>query len=240
MMLALSLVWEQPHANAKGCSDQFVSLPLIRPAMERYFVKLRSVHWEGIMPFEAMLGKKIYLSRAFENLSRPQKKRILELLLLGYGEYTPLLRLLEPSELKKLPKNRGAMLPYEVYTSDGRILSYPYNACNRLSTFNEYERERLPFFGIKLLRTQRYPLRRSAQERVKRIFWESLGYEKARKYWIAWVPESGYFEIDVPTVHYEGVLNSFLSTAPGYYYTVVVQGARHKTFYKGKDIESNS
>ena len=64
-----------------------------------------------------------------------------------------------------------------------------------------------------------------ANERdVRARFWKVVDYRNTRAYWIAWVPERGHFEIDVPDDPHHlfmDVLAAFWLTAPtGYRYVV--------------------
>lgn len=234
LMLA-SLIYFGLAFSAQACSDSLIDAKLIAPAMEQYLAKLRKQDWEGIQPFGSLEGERIYLTPAFEQLKFRQKKQVLELLLLGYGEYRPLMQLMTPESRRRLRESGGTMLPYTVYTSDGRVVSVPYNGCNRMLVLTEYERSRLGFLGIHLQRQQRYPMSRWQQEQIKKLFWNTVGYELAGDYWIAWVPESGHFEIDVPHQNYERVLEHFWKVAPTYYrYIVMENGTRRYTYFRGK------
>ncbi|MEZ0373235.1 MAG: hypothetical protein ACAI44_29355 [Candidatus Sericytochromatia bacterium] len=206
--------------------------------MTRYFRTLTRTRWEGVQPFDRLEGKRIYLSPAFERLSARQKKHVLSLLLLDYGDYKPLLQLLPSRQRHEIALSGGAMVPYEVYSSDGRLVSLPYNGCNRLTMLTEYERARIGFLGVASLnhgRVQRYPMSRWQQERIKKLFWQSVGYQRAGEYWIAWVPESGHFEIDVPSLNHGQVLRPFWQSAPSYYrYVVVDRGRRLYSQVRGQ------
>lgn len=222
-------------AQAQGCEDQILDQNLLQPAMRQYFNKLRRVRWEGIQPFDRLDGKKIYLTPAFDRLEAEKKKHLLSLLLLNYGEYKPLLQLLPMAYAERLERSGGTMSPYEVYTADGRMISMPYNGCNRMTALTEYERSRLSFLGFRPSRSLRYPMSRWQQEQVKKAFWQTVGYQHAGDYWISWVPETGRFEIDVPSLNHNRQLKSFWKQAPAYYrYMVVDRGRPLYTSHRGR------
>lgn len=212
-------------AQAQGCEDQILDQNLLQPAMHQYFNKLRRVRWEGVQPFDRLEDERIYMSPDFDTLSAEKKRHLLSLLLLNYGEYKPLLQLLPAAYVERLERTQGAMSPYEVYTADGRLISMPYNGCNRMTALTEQERTRLSFLGFRKTRQQRYPMSRWQQEQVKKAFWQAVGYQQANQYWISWVPETGRFEIDVPSLNHNRRLSPFWKNAPDYYrYQVVDRG----------------
>lgn len=225
-------------ARADACYDKLIEVKWVQGAMENYFKKLRSTTWEGIQPFERLKGKRIILSEEFNGLTAAQKRNVLDLLLLKYGEYKSLMPLMSVQNRQHIRASEGSMLPFEVYTHDGRLVSLPYNGCNRITVLTEYERSRLSFLGIKIKRVQRYPMSHWNEEEVKKLFWNAIGYDKAGQYWIAWVPEKGYFEINVPKPSHEGVLKDFWQVAPNYYrYVIVDQGTLQYTYFRGKRSE---
>ena len=225
-------------AQAGACYDKVLKLEWVRPAMEKYIEKLRSSPWEGIQPFDSVQNNRIILSPEFAKLSGHQKRQILDLLLLNYGEYKPLMKLMSSENRRRIRESEGSMLPFEVYTHDGRLVSLPYNGCNRIIVLTEYERSRLGFLGIEVQRVQRYPMSRWNEEYVKKLFWNAIGYEKAGKYWIAWVPEKGHFEIDVPQSNHEAVLKAFWPVAPDYYrYVIIDKGTLQYTYFRGERKE---
>lgn len=220
---------------AQACPSVMMEHPALQRAMQTYFEKLKQSPWEKVFPFDRIEGERIYLSSQFDKLSGHQKKQVLSLLLLDYGEFSPLLKLLKPTEEQTVRQKQGSMLPYWVYTADGRVVSVPYNACNRMTVLTEYERSRLAFLGLKVPRTQRYPMSRWQQEYVKKLFWSSVGYENAGDYWIAWVPEKGHFEVDVPSRNHNQTLEPFWNVAPNYYrYMVVDRGTRLYSYFRGE------
>lgn len=58
---------------------------------------------------------------------------------------------------------------------------------------------------------------------LRQRLWETVGYDKAdQNWWIAWVPEAGHFEIDVPEDYDIAALQQFWQVAPERYrYTVM-------------------
>lgn len=214
-------------APTLACDQPLLDHRPLQPAMSRYFAKLTRTPWEGVYPFGRLEGKRIYMSPAFDRLEARQKKSVLSLLLLEYGDYVSLLPLLPSPQRQAVENSSGAMVPYEVYSADGRLVSLPYNGCRRLTLLTEYERSRIGFLGLTRGRIQRYPMSNWQQERIKKLFWQSVGYKRAGAYWIAWVPESGHFEIDVPSLNHSHILGRFWQQAPDYYnYVIVDRGQR--------------
>lgn len=233
LLALLSFCLMVPSAQA-ACESQFIESEAMQKAYTTYFEKLKAEKWEGILAFDRMSYQKIYMTPKFDKLKADAKKRILSLLLLDYGEYLQLNPLLSIEARREL---KGSMLPYAVYTADGRILSAAYNPCNRLITLTEYERSRLPFLGINIQRVQRYPMAPSIQEGIEKIFWKTVGYEQAGEYWIEWVPEKGYFEIDVPSLNHNAVLEAFWKQIPNpYRYLIVDRGTPIYLYYRGQKI----
>lgn len=234
------LCWSGLQLTAQACDERFVPGDMLAPVMQKYFQKLQSTAWEGVYPFDRMQGQAIYLSEDFDTLNARQKRHVLSLLLLDYGAYQPFLSLLNPQQRRQISSQQGSMLPYTVYAADGRVVSLAYNACNRLTLLTEYERSRLSFLGVESERTQRYPMSRWQQEEVKKVFWNTLGYDKAGSYWLAWVPEQGYFEINVPDAEHKA-LQAFWSKAPNYYrYLVVADGTRLYSYFRGQKTRFES
>lgn len=228
------LCWGAVQLAAQGCDERFLPGEALAPVMQKYLQKLQSTAWEGVYPFDRMEGQAIYLSEDFDSLNARQKRHVLSLLLLDYGAYQPFLSLLSPQQRQQISRQQGSMLPYTVYAADGRVVSLAYNACNRLTLLTEYERSRLGFLGVESERTQRYPMSRWQQEEVKKVFWNTLGYDKAGAYWLAWVPEQGYFEINVPDLGHKALLD-FWPKAPNYYrYLVVFEGTRLYSYFRGQ------
>ncbi len=227
---ALLIFCAWPASAYGACESVFLNTPETRQIYTRYFNQLKAKKWENIYAFSRFNPTGIYMTRAFDRIDAEKKRSLLALLLLDYGEYTQLAPL-----LPRIKKMEGSMFPYSVYGADGRILSVPYNPCNRLITLTEYERSRLQFLGIKSVRRNIYPLSTQRVEAVKKIFWNSVGYEKSGDYWIAWVPERGYFEINVPSLNHEKVLADFWKKAPSRYkYAVLDRGTHIYTYFRGK------
>ncbi len=238
LALSIVLLWFGLQSAVLACDETLLDRTLFDRAMKTYLSKLKQNSWEGVKPFGQLKGDRIYLTTAFNQLSATKKRRVLSLLLLDYGEYSPLIHLMNPKYRFQTSKQTGSMLPYWVYTSEGRVVSLPYNACNRMTVLTEYERSRLSFLGLKLKRVQRYPMSRWQQENIKKLFWNAVGYEQAGDYWIAWVPEKGRFEIDVPSKNHAQILNDFWKVAPQYYrYDVIDRGTASYSYFRGKQID---
>jgi hypothetical protein len=67
-----------------------------------------------------------------------------------------------------------------------------------------------------------FPITRFAEDAVRIQFWDSVTFKNADGWWIAWVPENGYFEINVPENFDYGRLQRYWQVAdPSYRYVVV-------------------
>lgn len=222
-------------APVQACDQPLIEPTLLQPAMQRYFGELARTRWEGGHPFGHIDGARIYMSHDFDALAENRKRQLLSLLLLDYGAYRPLLSWLSPETRAQIARSGGAMPAYEVYSADGRLISMPYNGCHRMTFLTEYERARSGFLGVRYKRIQRFPMSAWQQEQIKKLFWDQIGYKRAGDFWIAWVPESGHFEIDVPDERFARVLDAFWLIAPAYYrYVVVARGRRLYTRVGGR------
>lgn len=133
-------------------------------------------------------------------------------------------------------------LPFNVYASDGRIISGSYDGCTRFNLltekaryswyFNERGRslpvdkvsvEDLRNAGRPSWRNVKFPITVAQEKKVRSLFWQQMGYDSVKAgLWIAWVPEHGYFEVDIPDNYDLQKLSAFWKVAPRQYLYKVI------------------
>lgn len=130
---------------------------------------------------------------------------------------------------------------YEVYAADGRLVSAQYDGCTRTHLMTERDRYswylnrppvQMPLPMLRdALRNPGQPSWRKVNQsihpederRARFKFWETVGYAKANQgWWIAWVPEEGYFEVAVRHADDLNQLKPYLATAFRQYRYVVL------------------
>jgi hypothetical protein len=130
---------------------------------------------------------------------------------------------------------------YEVYATDGRLVSAQYDGCTRTHLLTERDRYswylnrppvQMPFPMLRdALRNPGQPTWRKIKQsihpederRARFKFWETVGYDKAKRgWWIAWVPEGGYFEATVRNADDVAQLKPYLENAFRQYRYVVL------------------
>lgn len=222
-----TLVATKAQAN---CADSIASLELVQPVMERYFQQLQQKSqfpWGKAQPYGKLSGDRMTLTPQFDALTGTQKKQVLDLLRLDYNSNW--FSLLSEQEQGLALKNPGivALSPYLVFASDDRLISYPYDGCTRLTLLTEFNRYQLEVGYSRSLpdRQIRFFLSPIQEKSVKKKFWQAVGYKQGDLQWIAWVPERGYFEINVykdAVNRYQNRLNKFWRVAPRKYRYVVL------------------
>ena len=241
--LALGFLFGVPSVLA-NCSDRIASLELVQPVMERLWPRLKAEN-----PIYGQIkDDSITLTEEFDRLSGLEKKQLLEQLKLGYNNnWFDFLTPEEKTEVLKDP-GLGAISPYRVYSYDGRLISVPYDGCTRLTLLTEKERfsyyyqtlqEGQTVVTVQMLRNTNQPSWRNvnvsiAQEKEEQIrlkFWQTIGYDRINEgWWIAWVPEQGHFEINVPVNYDKNRLQKYLPIASSEYKYVVMdnEGTQRK------------
>lgn len=161
--------------------------------------------WGRTKMFDTITQDRITLTSAFDKLTGVEKQQVLQVL-------------------------RVTGSNYRVYTADNRLLSAQYDGCTRSTLLTERDR-----FNWYLARS---PLQRAVtadelrnagnpswrtvnvsitpeQEKAQRLtFWSTVGYDKAKQgWWIAWVPEGGYFEVTVKNKDDSNRIQPFLQQA---------------------------
>ncbi len=218
-----------------NCNDRVSKLAYIDPAMTRLWSQLQNRQtypWGSARVYDRREGNTIHLAAAFDRLSGPQKKQAIALLQLDYSDR--LSDLLTAAERQQ--PGIGAIPPYRVLTSDGRLVRTAYDGCTSVVLLTEFERfdyyyTRRPRTGDRQVtvpelrnggnpfwREVRFPLAPEREAELRHRFWRAIGYDRAETgYWIAWVPERGAFEIVMPTGSDPAVLERFWSVTPGRY-----------------------
>lgn len=191
------------------------SQALIQPRWDA-LQQMETYPWGTARVYGQLEGDRITLTPAFDQLQDGNKLTALEMLDLG-------------------------ITPYRVYASDGRLLSAAYDGCTRFHMVTE--RQRYSWYFLAMGRSLPFDLPREelrnagrpgwrdvrveispAREREIRLsFWSRMGYDQADEgMWIAWVPEHGYFEINVPVGYDVDQLSRFWSVAPREYRYLVL------------------
>lgn len=217
-----------PHpadANCAGEPPDEISVPLIQQRWKE-LLQMQTYPWGTARVYSRLVldRREIWLDASFNQLRGSHKQQAVEMLQLGSS-------------------------PFTAYASDGRLVSARYDGCTRFDTLTERARfswyysaldRSLPANTARdLLRNVDRPAWRqvryriaAAQERsVRTLFWNQIGYAQASKgMWIAWVPEHGYFEINVPNGYNVQQLRRFWGLAPRQYRYIVVQSDGTQVF----------
>lgn len=223
-----------------NCADMIADIQQVQPAMERLWQQLQTqtvYSWGSLRPYGQLSGDRITLTTDFDRLTGSQKTQVLESLYLDYNHHN-WFDLLTPQEQQKALQQPGigALSPYKVYASDGRAISLPYDGCTRTtlltekarySWYSNFIKPNNPLFlrnlGYPSWRQVRFPISVEVEQKVRQQFWQTIGYKRANQdWWIAWVPEQGYFEINVPVNYQPQHLEKFWRIASTPYRYVVV------------------
>jgi hypothetical protein len=213
--IALSLMIAAPPALA-NCNDYVGRVEYWQSPMQRHWQQLQqrtSYPWGQARPYGEISGDRINLTADFDRLNGAQKQQVLSLLL--NPDWQQIVTLEE--QQAGIEQGTIGALPYAVYASDGRLVSAVYDGCTRTTMLTERARYSWYYNSIgrslpanlnpEALRNAGRPSWRqigrvisaTAERSMRTRFWNSVGYHQAANgFWIAWVPESGYFEINVP------------------------------------------
>lgn len=222
-----------------NCAGTTGSVEWHQSVMVEHFQQLqaRETHpWGTAQVYEQLDDGQVLLTAAFETLNGAQKQDAISTLLnYDFRDY------LTPEEYEQKFTEPGiGPTPYDVVASDDRLLSAAYDGCTRFTLLTE--RDRFSWYYNTRGRSQPYdlpdPLLRNvgnpdwrqvnfpiaaADERAVRLgFWNSVGYANA-DWWIAWVPENGVFEVNVPGNFDYGRLQRYWQVADQDYTYVVVR-----------------
>ncbi|WP_088889996.1 phosphoribosylaminoimidazolesuccinocarboxamide synthase [Leptolyngbya ohadii] len=216
--VALAAHWTiaTPPAQA-NCSDWVGRVEYWQSPMQQHWQQLQQqIHypWGQARPYGQFLRDRITLTADFDRLTGTQKQQVLTLLLNPDWQ-----QIITPQEQQAgLEQGTIGAIPYPIYASDGRLISGVYDGCTRMTLLtersryswyynsigrtlpNNLNREALRNVGTPAWRIVQVPISAAAERRVRAQFWNAIGYRQADQgYWIAWVPEGGYFEINVPS-----------------------------------------
>ncbi|MDX2254884.1 MAG: hypothetical protein NW214_05160 [Pseudanabaenaceae cyanobacterium bins.39] len=218
LTLSIALLYN-PLAVLANCSDTVRSLEESQPQVQAKWQELQKMSfypWGRQSVYQKLEGDRITLNANFDQLRDGQKAIALKLL-----------------------KLEG--MPHQVLSSDGRLLSAAYDGCTRFYLLTERERYSWYLNSIgrtlpkdlppKFLRNFNRPSWRKAniaideqtEAEIRLLFWQKMGYQLAQNgLWIAWVPEQGYFEINVPNRYDVRQLQKFWDVVPyKYRFTVL-------------------
>jgi hypothetical protein len=240
ILAAAGAIVLSPIAQA-NCADSISLVEDVQPAMQRLWQKLQQqvdYPWGKMRPYGKLENNTITLTPDFDRLTGQQKQQALSLLRLG----TWATELLTPEEQAKIKARYSgwlpaAMSPYEVYASDGRAVSMPYDGCTRFSLLTE--KERYLFYSNRPAmdanpvtlrnasnpswRTVRFAIAAPKEKIVRLAFWHAVGYKRYESgWWIAWVPEQGHFEITIAGEDSQKTLQQFWQVAPRQYRYIVL------------------
>lgn len=205
------LTGRMPPAQA-NCNDFVGRLEWHEPMFTEHFQCLRNQSrypWGDVPIYDRIDGATIILTANFEQLSGSQKRQALDVLLNLQDYLTP--------EAYEEQLSTIGRLPHRVVASDGRPVSVVYDGCTRFTLLTEWDRYRWVYVsqgrgvipsnvpeselrnaGYPDWRQVNFPIDPATEQAVRLGFWNSVGYEQSGGWWIAWVPEHGYFEINVP------------------------------------------
>ncbi|WP_272066555.1 hypothetical protein [Oscillatoria sp. CS-180] len=234
-----SLLAGQQYPVQANCNDSVGSLEWHEPMFAEHFQALQQrddYPWGNVPIYDRIEGRSIFLTENFEQLSSAEKRQALDVLV----DYN-IQNYLTPEEYEQKLSERGlGRLPHRVIANDGRLLSAVYDGCTRFTLLTERERygwayvnqgrgiipnpapdSQLRNAGYPEWRQVNVPINPADERSVRLSFWNSVGYEQSN-WWIAWVPEQGYFEINVPENYDTARLEQYWQVAdPGYRYVVV-------------------
>lgn len=225
-----------------NCADSVGGLDYFQPAMERHWQALQAqtdYPWGTTRPYGLWEDDRITLTPAFDSLTAEQKRQVIDLANGPDGGGLYSLLTLEERERPGI----GVLTPYRVFTHDGRLLYAAYDGCTAVTMLTERDRydyyynalpydsetgdrasfENLRNAGQPFWRTVQFPIEAEDERALRLSFWNAVGYAKVTEgWWIAWVPEQGYFEINVTADYDPADLQRFWQVAPIDYRYVVV------------------
>lgn len=241
---ALALTWAIAASPAlANCSDQPASPDWYQPAISEHLQRLESQSESpiaGADVYDRIEGDRIFLTANFDTLTGPQKTAAINaatgIVLTDY--YSP-----EELEQKTTPPGSEGIgtFPFDLIASDGRTVSAVYDGCTLFTLLTE--KDRFDYYytrqfgnfgqttgsamhirnaGTPSWRTVNVPIDGNTELAVRLGFWESVGYENT-DWWIAWVPETGKFEVNVPENFEYDRLQRYWQVADREYNYVVVR-----------------
>jgi len=214
----INVIFVTPEAQA-NCPESVPTLEQTQPRVQQRWDELQGMKtypWGAARVYESLKGDRITLTASFDPLLGSQKQEVLKLLPLGNS-------------------------PHSIYASDGRLLSAVYDGCTRIEMLTEkaryswyynsvgrwlpsnLPRETLRNVGRPSWRQVRVAISEAEEKSVRNLFWNKMGYSQANNgMWIAWVPEHGYFEVNIPNGYNVKQLGQFWRVAPRKYRYIVL------------------
>jgi hypothetical protein len=170
------------------------------------------------------VGDRLMMSAAFDALPLAQKKeRLHQAQVAWFAQATPQELQAIKAALKDTEfENPKLPLPQAVVDHVGRELYFTAGGCYSATLWTERDRfihhhsifeDVEPFHhewrrnvGNPPWRTMTHRLDAATELAVRKAFWKAVGYANAGEYFIAWVPETGRFEVDVRREQYTPAL----------------------------------
>lgn len=248
LLVTSLLTWSLPIAPAlANCSDRPASLEWFGPVMSEHFQRLQSpssTPLRNASVLDRIEGRQIHLTPEFDTLTGTAKREVIDsLLAIDFEDYLTA----EELEAKVTsPGNAGiGTWPYDVVTADGRRILEVYDGCTQRTLLTEHDRFGLYYTryynevgrdtsqghlrnaGTPSWRQVNFPIEATTELLVRTGFWNVIGYEHSIGFedlwWIAWVPEQGYFEVNVPENFDYDLLQRYWEVADRDYTYVVVR-----------------
>lgn len=230
-----------------NCNDRPASVEWFGPVMAEHFETLQSpasALAENASVLERIEGRQIHLTPEFDTLTGAAKREVIDsLLAIDFEDY------LTAEELESKvtsPGNAGiGTWPYDIVTADGRRVLEVYDGCTQRTLLTERDRFDLYYTryynevgrntsqghlrnaGTPSWRQVNFPIEAATELLVRTHFWNLIGYERSTGFgglwWIAWVPEQGHFEVNVPENFDYDLLQRYWEVADRDYTYVVVR-----------------
>lgn len=252
ILVGIFIGWLFQLAPAQAnCPDWVGSVEWYQPTMTAHFQNLQAqptYPWGDARVFERIENGQVFLTPEFDGLTGEQKQQVLRTLF--FFDSRDYLTEAEYEERFNLPGS-GGISPYIAIASDGRLLHGVYDGCTLFTLLTERQRYSWAYLsqgrgqphnlpdsllrnaGQPSWRQVNFPISPVAERRVRLKFWDTVGYENTN-WWIAWVPETGHFEINVPENFDPQLLEQYWQVADqNYRYTIMLNDGtwlRHQQF----------
>ncbi|MEL7144342.1 MAG: phosphoribosylaminoimidazolesuccinocarboxamide synthase [Cyanobacteria bacterium J06573_11] len=235
-----------------NCNDRPASIEWFGPVMSEHFQQLQAQQLqtqpgplsENASVLDRIEGRQIHLTPEFDRLTGAAKREVIDsLLAINFEDY---LTAEELDAKVTSPGNAGiGTWPYDVVTADGRRVLEVYDGCTQRTLLTEKDRFDLYYTryydevgqntsqghlrnaGTPSWRQVNFPIEATTELLVRTGFWNVIGYERSTGvedlWWIAWVPEQGHFEVNVPENFDYDLLQRYWEVADRDYTYVVVR-----------------
>jgi hypothetical protein len=230
--LGLGMAAQPGLAN---CNDVIAPVEEVQADMEARWNQVQSREsypWGDLQPYGTLEGDRITMTADFDQLPGYEKQRALDAI------FRPDLLDLTTAEWQDLLDGyyigAGMGSPYEAYDSDGRLLGVSYDGCTRYTLLTERSRYgwffnvrfRYPGMTVEGLRNTGQPFWREVNTSISEAdefatryaFWQAVEFPHYNEgWWIAWVPEQGAFEVNLPVDYDPEMLDRVLNNLPTIY-----------------------